>query len=193
MDSTYDFKTRQNATITGREIPGDVQLKECELHFVIFWLLDYFSSWEIRRLIPFCLWYWHTLRLGHLCKNQKPELKQLGQSLCRAVVVMGRSWSSNHVERSSLTWNIASVKENETWLVLSSMTVLYKLWHIILLFFAIMLMLNAQNFKLTCSSGHVKLLESSINTYAIVRFHMTSLKFKLQNYRSCWDFTFMMY
>jgi len=27
----------------------------------------------------------------------------------------------------------------------------------------------------------------------IVGFHMTSLKFKLQNYRSYWDFTFMMY
>ena len=27
----------------------------------------------------------------------------------------------------------------------------------------------------------------------IVRFHMTSLKFKLQNYRSYWDFTFMKY
>ena len=24
------------------------------LCFVIFWLLDYFSSWEFRRLIPFC-------------------------------------------------------------------------------------------------------------------------------------------
>ena len=29
--------------------------------------------------------------------------------------------------------------------------------------------------------------------YTIVGFHMTSLKFKLQNYRSYWDFTFMMY
>ena len=27
----------------------------------------------------------------------------------------------------------------------------------------------------------------------IVGFHMTSLKFKLQNYRSYWDFTTMMY
>ena len=27
----------------------------------------------------------------------------------------------------------------------------------------------------------------------IVGFHMTSLKFKLQNYRSYWDFTFMVY
>ena len=44
--------------------------------FVTFWLLDYFSSimgflnvparknvrWEIRRHIPFCPCYWHTLR-----------------------------------------------------------------------------------------------------------------------------------
>ena len=30
-------------------------------------------------------------------------------------------------------------------------------------------------------------------TPAIVGFHMTSLKFKLQNYRSYWDFTFMVY
>ena len=28
---------------------------------------------------------------------------------------------------------------------------------------------------------------------SIVGFHKTSLKFKLQNYRSFWDFTFMMY
>ena len=28
---------------------------------------------------------------------------------------------------------------------------------------------------------------------SIVGFHMTSLKFKLQNYRSYWDFTFMVY
>ena len=27
----------------------------------------------------------------------------------------------------------------------------------------------------------------------IVGFHMTSLEFKLQNYRSYWNFTFMMY
>ena len=30
-----------------------------------FWLLV--SSWEIRRLIPFCPCFWHTLRLGRLC------------------------------------------------------------------------------------------------------------------------------
>ena len=28
---------------------------------------------------------------------------------------------------------------------------------------------------------------------SIVGFHMTSLKFKLQNYRVYWDFTFMVY
>ena len=33
---------------------------------VIFWLLDYFSLWEIRRLVLFCPCYWHTLRLGRL-------------------------------------------------------------------------------------------------------------------------------
>ena len=27
----------------------------------------------------------------------------------------------------------------------------------------------------------------------IIGFHMTSLEFKLQNYRSYWDFTFMVY
>ena len=31
------------------------------------------------------------------------------------------------------------------------------------------------------------------NKKIIVGFHMTSLKFKLQNYRSYWDFTFMVY
>ena len=31
------------------------------------------------------------------------------------------------------------------------------------------------------------------NKKLIVGFHMTSLKFKLQNYRSYWDFTFMVY
>ena len=30
------------------------------------WLLDYFSSWEIRQLLPFCPRYWHTLHLGCL-------------------------------------------------------------------------------------------------------------------------------
>jgi len=35
-----------------------------------------------------------------------------------------------------------------------------------------------------------KILQRSL---CIVGFHMTSLKFKLQNYRSYWDFTFMVY
>ena len=29
LDSTYEFKTRQNATLTGQERQGDVQLKVC--------------------------------------------------------------------------------------------------------------------------------------------------------------------
>ena len=29
--------------------------------------MDYFSSWEFQRLIPFCPCYLHTLRLGCLC------------------------------------------------------------------------------------------------------------------------------
>ena len=33
---------------------------------VIFWLLNYFSLWEIRRHVLFCPCYWHTLRLGRL-------------------------------------------------------------------------------------------------------------------------------
>ena len=53
MDSIYDCKTRQNATLTGQERQGDVQLKVSALCFVIFWLLDYFSSWGFRRLIHF--------------------------------------------------------------------------------------------------------------------------------------------
>ena len=56
MDSTYDCKTQQNSTLTSQEEEGDVQLKVSYVCFVIFWLLDYFSSWdpEFRRLIPFC-------------------------------------------------------------------------------------------------------------------------------------------
>ena len=35
--------------------------------------------------------------------------------------------------------------------------------------------------------------QSHQRALATVGFHMTSLKFKLQNYRSYWNFTFMMY
>ena len=37
--------------------------------FWYIWLLDYFTSWEIRRLISFCPCYWDTLRLGRLCMH----------------------------------------------------------------------------------------------------------------------------
>ena len=70
LPSTYECKTRQNATLTGQERQGGVQLKVCKLRFVIFWLLDYFSSWEIRRLIPFCPCYLHTLLLVSLCLHK---------------------------------------------------------------------------------------------------------------------------
>ena len=36
-------------------------------------------------------------------------------------------------------------------------------------------------------------IKFTIITAAIIGFHMTSLKLKLQNYRSYWDFTFMVY
>ena len=70
LPSTYECKTRQNATLTGQERQGGVQLKVCKLLFVIFGLLDYFSSWEIRRLIPFCPCYLHTLLLVSLCLHK---------------------------------------------------------------------------------------------------------------------------
>ena len=42
MDSTYDFKTEQNATLTGEELGGDVQLK-VSYSFVLL----YFDFWAI--------------------------------------------------------------------------------------------------------------------------------------------------
>ena len=45
MDSTYDFKTEQNATLTGEELGGDVQLK-VSYSFVLL----YFDFWAI--LVP---------------------------------------------------------------------------------------------------------------------------------------------
>ena len=69
LDITYDRKTRQNATLTDQERQGGVQLKVCWLCFVICWFLDYFSSWEFRRLVPWFCPCWHTLRLGSLCTH----------------------------------------------------------------------------------------------------------------------------
>ena len=42
MDSSYDFKTEQNATLTGEELGGDVQLK-VSYSFVLL----YFVFWAI--------------------------------------------------------------------------------------------------------------------------------------------------
>ena len=50
-DGTYNCKTQQNATLTGQERQGYVQLMVSLLCLVIFRLLNYFSSWEFRRLI----------------------------------------------------------------------------------------------------------------------------------------------
>ena len=51
-----------------------------KLCFVIFWLLDYFSSWQIRRLIPFWPCYWHTLRLGRLCSHMQEAVRAVGSN-----------------------------------------------------------------------------------------------------------------
>ena len=48
VDSTYNCKTQQNATLSSQERQGYVQLKASLLCFVIFEPLDYFSSWEFR-------------------------------------------------------------------------------------------------------------------------------------------------
>ena len=42
MDSTYDFKTEQNTTLTGQELGGDVQLK---VSYSL--VLLYFDFWAI--------------------------------------------------------------------------------------------------------------------------------------------------
>ena len=43
MDSTYDCKTQQNATLTGQELEGDVQLKVSVISFVLL----HFDFWTI--------------------------------------------------------------------------------------------------------------------------------------------------
>ena len=62
VDSTYNCKTQQNATLTGQERQGYVQLKVSlrirsvkgiSALFCYIWLLDYFSSWGFRRLVLF--------------------------------------------------------------------------------------------------------------------------------------------
>ena len=52
--------------------PGKTRRRSVKGMLALFWyiwLLDCFSSWEIRRLIPFCPCYWDTLRLGGLCMH----------------------------------------------------------------------------------------------------------------------------
>ena len=74
----WNIKLSNNATLTSQERQGDVPSKVCKLCFVIFWLLDYFSSWEIRRLIPFWPCYWHSFCLGRLCSHMQEAVRAVG-------------------------------------------------------------------------------------------------------------------
>ena len=66
-DQTQPFEICESwHTKTRRRLVKGMLAKLC---FDISWLLDYFSSWEIRRLISFCPCYWDMLRLGRLCMH----------------------------------------------------------------------------------------------------------------------------
>ena len=47
-------KLQKNATLTGQKEEGDVQLKVSFFVLLYFGFWTIFSSWEFRRLIPFC-------------------------------------------------------------------------------------------------------------------------------------------
>ena len=64
MDSTYDCKIQQNATLTGQELQGDVQLKVTFLAlfcYILTFGLFQFMAGEFRRLIPFGLCEYYIL------------------------------------------------------------------------------------------------------------------------------------
>ena len=126
-DSNYDCKTQQNATLTGQEEEGDVQLKVSYLCLVIFWLLDYFSSWEFRRLIPFCPseyqyidthYVWPPVVVstsqdadGYAISRQNNLELHLGYHTCSSYFASVCLWCGRTADGRTVTWIVYHLQE----------------------------------------------------------------------------------